>query len=256
MVIMLCEELELNGIEVISANTDGIVVKLYKSNKAVYDSIISNWKEYTKMGLDSEEYKRYVNRDINNFLVEEINGKVSYKGALNPKMYLDNLQKGYSMPIVAEAVSNYFIYDKPILETLYECTNILDFCITQNIGRQFHVEYIDDKETAILQKNVRFYASNSGGYIYKVNNNTYTKNGLCAGQKVTVINSLDDKRIEYRDIDYKFYYNEALKIIDPIKLGISPNLKGDRSKGTKSGKSIIKQMSGFYNTLFDDEYES
>lgn len=64
MIMMLCEELELNGIEVVSANTDGIVVKLYKNKKKVFDDIAERWKTTTKFDADSEEYRTYVCRDI------------------------------------------------------------------------------------------------------------------------------------------------------------------------------------------------
>lgn len=253
MIIMLCEELELNGIEVMSANTDGIVIKLHKRNKDKFEEIADNWKKLTGLDADSEEYKCYINRDINNYIVEELNGKLSYKGALNPFMYKVDLQKGYDMPVIAQAVVNYFIYNKPILETLYESKNILDFCKTQNIGRQFHVEFTKNNKHEILQRNVRFYASNKGGVIEKVNNTTGARNELCAGRQVIILNTLDDVKIEYRNIDYGYYYQEVLKIIDPIKLNISPNQKGDPSKGIKSGKALIKRMSCQYNKLFDDD---
>lgn len=252
LLLKLCEELELNGIEVMSANTDGIVVKVYKKDKENYDYIINKWQEDTKLGLDSEEYECYINRDINTYVIKEINEKISYKGALNPKMYAVDLQKGYDMPIVAQAVVNYFLYNKPVLETLYECKNILDFCKTQNVGKQFHVEITKGTNSEILQRNVRFYVSNKGSVIEKVNNNILSRNNLCAGQQVTILNTLDDKRIEYRNINYNYYYKEALKIIDPIKLNISPNQKGDSRIGAKSGKALIKQMSGQYQSLFDD----
>lgn len=252
MILMLCEELELNGIEVISANTDGIVVKLYKKDKDKFENISNNWKQLTKLDADAEEYKCYINRDINNYIVEEINGKTTYKGVLHPKMYAIDLSKGYDMPVVAQAVVNYFIYNKPVLETLYECNNILDFCKSQNVGRQFHVEFDDGVTCTELQRNVRFYVSNQGGSVKKVNNNTLIKSNLCVGYKVTVLNSLDDKRIEYRNINYNYYFKEALKIIDPIKLGISTKQKGDVKAKLKSGKMLIKKHSGMYNSLFDD----
>jgi hypothetical protein len=76
---------------------------------------------------------------------------------------------------------------------------------------------------------------------------------MCAGYRVKVLNTLDDKPITQRDIDYEYYYNEALKLIDPIMLGISPNQKGDKSKGTKSGKALLKKYGGgSYASLFDD----
>lgn len=252
MIMMLCEALELAGIEVMSANTDGIVVKLFKKNKEVFEQVSTEWKKLTRLEADSEEYKCYINRDINNYIIEELNGKLSYKGALNPLMYRIDLQKGYDMPIVAQAVVNYFIYNKPVLETLYECRNILDFCKTQNVGKQFHVEFTKGSTRTILQRNVRFYVANKGGIIDKVNDNTGNRNGLCAGKQVIVLNTLDDVRIEYRNINYSYYYQEALKIIDPIKLSISPNQKGNAAKGIKSGKVLLKKMSGQYNSLFDD----
>lgn len=64
MIMMLCEKLELAGIEIMSANTDGIVVKLYKKYKAKFDEITNDWMNETKLGADSEEYKCYINRDI------------------------------------------------------------------------------------------------------------------------------------------------------------------------------------------------
>ena len=39
MMLMLVEELELNNIHVLSANTDGIVIKLYKRDIDVYNRI-------------------------------------------------------------------------------------------------------------------------------------------------------------------------------------------------------------------------
>lgn len=171
---------------------------------------------------------------------------------MNPKMYAVDLTKGYSMPVVAQAVSNYFLDNKPILESLYECTNILDFCITQNVGHQFHVEYTINGSTNILQRNVRYYVSNNGGILEKVHNETNARSGLCAGSQVNILNTLDDKRIELRDINYSYYYNEALKIINPIKLQISPNQKGDAHNGIKSGKALLKQYSGQFQSLFDD----
>lgn len=256
MVMMICEELEINNIEVMSANTDGIVVKLYKKDKSKFEQIVNNWLFLTQLEADSEEYECYVNRDINNYVIKELNGKVSYKGALNPKMYAVDLTKGYDMPIVAKAVCDYFLENKPVLETLHECKNILDFCKTQNVSdKKYKIEFITNKNKEELQTNVRFYVSNNGGIIEKVEKFTNLRTGLCAGQTVTILNSLDDKDIIYRDINYMYYYNEAMKIIDPIKLRISPNQKGDKNKGTKSGKALLKKYSGSYNTLFDDNEE-
>ena len=251
-ILMLCEELELNGIPVISANTDGIVVKLYSDKKEDFERITKAWQEYTGLSADSEDYQRYTCRDINNYIAEELDGKVDYKGDLNPYLYKENLQKGYDEPIVAEAVSKFFIEDKPVIETLYECKDVLMFCKTQNIGKKYTACYVDTEEHNI-QRNVRFYVSNRGGYLFKKEFGGKLNN-LCAGFKVTILNTLDDTPIELRDINYNYYYQEAMKIIDPIQLGISPQQKEDRLTGQKSGRALLKKYSGISGdlSLFDD----
>lgn len=172
-------------------------------------------------------------------------------------MYLEDLKKGYDMPIVAESVVNYFLYKTPIMDTLYQAKNILDFCKTQNIGKQFHVEETIVKDGEIIhkvsQRNCRFYVSNNGTVIEKVNSLANIRSKLCAGYKCTILNSLDDKDIFLRDINYQYYYNEALKIINPIKLGISPSQKGNVIHKTKSGKALLKKYSGITQTLFDED---
>ena len=250
-ILMLCEELELNNIEVISANTDGIVVKLYKRDKAKFDEIATRWQENTKLSADSDEYKSYINRDINNYFAETLDGKIEYKGDYNPNIYKEDLTKGYSMPVVTKAVINYFTKDIPVLETLYNETDILSFCSTQNIGHKFHIEYYIGSKKIEMQRQIRYYASKSGGNLFKVDETNH-RNNLCQGYKVKVLNSLDDEPIANRDIDYQYYYSEALKLIDPIKLGISPNLKANPTNKTKSGKSLIRKYSGDYTSLFDD----
>ena len=250
-ILMLCEELELNGIPVVSANTDGIVVKLDYTKEELFDTITSNWLEYTGLSADSEDYTKYICRDINNYFAEETNGKIDYKGDLNPYMYMENLAKGYNAPIVAKAVVEYFLHDKPVLETFYESNDILDFCKTQNIGRKFKAIYVDTEQHEV-QRNVRFYVSNNGGQLFK-QSPEMKLNNLCAGNRVTILNTLDDTNINLRDINYNYYYEEALKIIDPIQLGISPQQKGNPLKGIKSGKALLKKYGGGDTlSLFDD----
>ena len=262
MTMTMIEELELNGIHVISANTDGIVIKLPRDKFDVYKDITDRWNEFNKIGADYEEYVEIVSRDVNNYFDVQWDAKkqkesVEYKGSLDPKQYLKELRKGYDMPVVALAVYNFFRYNKPVMQTLKEHTDILDFCKTQNVGKQFEVVYevMEDGKlkTVHSQRHVRFYVSTKGVVIQKENKVDNKRSRLASGLPVQILNILDDKPIEERNINYKYYRDEAYKIIDPIKLGISPNQKGDKTRGTKSGKALIKTYSEQYLTLFDDD---
>ena len=257
MTMTLIEELELNGIHVISANTDGIVIKLPRDKFNVYKEITDRWNETNKMGADYEEYQMIASRDVNNYFDIQTDGTIEYKGALDPKQYLKELKKGYDAPVVAIAVFEYLVNNVPVMTTLRNHKDILDFCKTQNVGRQFEVVY-DVCEKGVIthihsQRHVRFYVSTKGVIIQKENKTTGARSNLAGGNTVCILNSLDDLPIEERNINYSYYYNECYKIIDPIMLGISPTQKGDRNKRILSGKAIIKKNSHQYNTLFDDE---
>lgn len=256
MVMMVIESLELAGIHVISANTDGIIVKLYKDKEEQFKTITDNWCKFNKMTADSERYKIFITRDINNYFNVQTNGNIEFKGALDPKQYLKDLKKGYDEPIVAKAVFEYFTNNIPISETLRKHTDILDFCKTQNVGKQFDVVYsiVENGKikTITSQRHVRFYVSTKGVIIQKQHKVTKKRSNLASGKPVVILNSLDDKPIEERNIDYGYYYEECYKIIDPIKLGISPNLKANKRLNTKSGKALIKARARQYNSLFDN----
>lgn len=257
MALMLVEELELNGIHCVSANTDGIIVKCPRDKIELCNTIERNWCETNKLTIDSEYYDLFVTRDINNYVDRQEDGKLEYKGALDPKQYIKDLKKGYDMPVVAKAACDYFLNGTPVMETLRNHKDILDFCKTQNVGKQFEVVYQKVENGKVIdvhsQRHVRFYVSTKGVIIMKENVNSNQRSVLASGKPVIILNKLDDKDISLRNIDYKYYYEEAYKIINPIKLGISPNQKGDKNKKTLSGKALLKKNFGLYNSLFDNE---
>ena len=259
MTLSLIEELELVGIHVISANTDGIIIKLPNDKREIFKSITDKWNIDNKMSADGEEYKMIVSRDVNNYFVVQSNDKLECHGALDPNQHIKNLSKGYDMPIVAHAVLEYFLHNTPIMETLHNHTDILDFCKTQNVGKQFNVVYnkvVDGKIVKVeSQRHVRFYVSTKGFIIQKENITTGAKVSLASNKPVVILNSLDDMDISERNINYAYYYEECYKIIDPIKLGISSSQKANANNKTKSGKSLIKKYAKEYNSLFDDEQQ-
>ena len=259
MTMTLCESLELAGIHVVSANTDGIVIKLPYDKVDVYNQICKEWNETNRMSADDEHYKMLVSLNVNNYFDIQSNDKLEYKGALDPKQYIKDLKKGYDMPIVATAVFEYFAHGVSVMDTLRNHKDILDFCKTQNVGKQFEVVYekvVNGKRIEVRsQPHVRFYVSTRGVVIMKEHKLTGKRSVLASGKPVQILNLLDDKDISERNIDYAYYYEEAYKIINPIKLGISPNQKGNAKNKTLSGKVLLKKNFGLYNSLFDNEEE-
>lgn len=252
--LMLIEKLELAGIHVISANTDGIVTIVPRELEQTADDICHWWEKHLALELEFTYYTKYVTEGVNSYLTIKRGGSSKFKGRMNPKMFLEDLSKGYNSPIVAKCVTEYFINGTPVMETLRNAKSILDFCRTQNVNHKYRLEFthvIDGKiVTDIVQRNTRFYISSTGGTLMKVesmgwneyNEEQVKKSSLCAGQRVSICNTVDDTDISELNVNYLYYYNEAMAIIEPIEQ--SRNNKG-------KGKRLVKKYYGMRNTLFD-----
>lgn len=252
--LMLIEKLELAGIHVISANTDGIVTIVPRKLEQTADDICHWWEKYLGLELEFTYYTKYVTEGVNSYLTVKRGGSSKFKGRMNPKMFLEDLSKGYNSPIVAKCVTEYFINGTPVMETLRNAKSILDFCRTQNVDHKYRLEFthvVDGKiRTDVVQRNTRFYISSTGGTLMKVESMGWNDNGeeqvkkssLCAGQRVSICNTVDDTDISELNVNYLYYYNEAMAIIEPIEQ--SRNNKG-------KGKRLVKKYYGMRNTLFD-----
>lgn len=252
--LMLIERLEAKGIHIISANTDGIVSIIPSDKFEIYCNTCHQWEK--DLGLTGEftPYIKYVTEGVNSYLTVKPGNGRKFKGRMNPKMYLEDLTKGYNSPIVAKAVTEYFINGTPVMDTLRNTKSILDFCRTQNVANKYYIEYthVVDSKLVVekVQRNTRFYVSLTGGALMKVENLGWDKNNnpklkkssLCSGQRVTVCNLVEDKDISELNINYLYYYNECMAIIEPIEQ--SRNNKG-------KGKRLVKKYYGMRNTLFD-----
>lgn len=252
--LMLIEKLELAGIHVISANTDGIVTIVPRKLEQTADDICHWWEKHLGLELEFTYYTKYVTEGVNSYLTVKRGGSSKFKGRMNPKMFLEDLSKGYNSPIVAKCVTEYFINGTPVMETLRNAKSILDFCRTQNVNHKYRLEFthvVDGKiRTDVVQRNTRFYISFTGGTLMKVesmgwnerNEEQVKKSSLCAGQRVSICNIVDDTDISELNVNYLYYYNEAMAIIEPIEQ--SRNNKG-------KGKRLVKKYYGMRNTLFD-----
>lgn len=252
--LMLIEKLELAGIHVISANTDGIVTIVPRELEQTADDICHWWEKHLGLELEFTYYTKYVTEGVNSYLTVKRGGSSKFKGRMNPKMFLEDLSKGYNSPIVAKCVTEYFINGTPVMETLRNAKSILDFCRTQNVNHKYRLEFthvVDGKiRTDVVQRNTRFYISSTGGTLMKVesmgwnerNEEQVKKSSLCAGQRVSICNTVDDTDISELNVNYLYYYNEAMAIIESIEQ--SRNNKG-------KGKRLVKKYYGMRNTLFD-----
>jgi len=229
-ILMLVEEFVLNGIEVVSANTDGVLCKVLKEQKEKYDSICKEWCEKTKFLLEFAQYKKYIAKDINNYLAIKHNGTIKPNGRFIPQ---NGILKGYNYPIIGLALQAYFIDGIKPEDFLRNHKDIFDFCKVQKIKDDYelysqvinrtvithgkkkayvHPKIIDEVVSEkIEQRATRFFVSKQGVKLVKKRGDEQVM--LCSGL-VTIINDYFES--EDYNIDYSFYENEIYKIINKI----------------------------------------
>lgn len=149
--LMLIESVELVGIEVVSANTDGIVIKCPVTRKVELDQIISDWEKQTKFVTEETKYKAIYCRDVNNYIAIKEDGKCKLKGAYSKA----GLQKNPTSEICIDAVIAMLTEGIEVEQTIQNCKDVTKFLIVRNVRGGAH------KDGLYLGKVVRFYFSTS-----------------------------------------------------------------------------------------------
>lgn len=233
LLLMLAEKLTQIGCRIVQANTDGLFVLLKKDIYSKVNSICREWEQLTKLTLEEDRFKAMYQYAINDYFAITEDNKVKEKGMFITTV---KLGKGLTPKIIPKAIISFFKDGIPVEDTIKNCTDIRDFLMSEKTGKQWHVEYMNEEQ----QRTNRFYASTNGGYLWKWKDTghkegeiiTYTEpyvgehkykasarqyQNMLTASGVTLLNKFDDKPIEERKINYRYYIMEAYKIIRDLK---------------------------------------
>ena len=221
MILMLIEKFDLLGAKIVQSNTDGILIKIKKSLLPEIEKAKDEWCKLTKLSMSKEEFERFYQYDVNNY----IGVKKGFKETKDPELikkkgfFVDeiNLGKGMSPKVIAKSLINYFVYNISPEETLKEDKDIKDYLTYQRVSRDFIVEYNGEKALHIN----RFYMSTNGGILIKYKMEKGGKaqaTRLCATSPVTIYNKFEDKPFEEYKVNYRYYKNEIYKIINELEI--------------------------------------
>ena len=108
--------------DLIQSNTDGILVKL-RNNREQVESICREWMARTGMVLEFDEFVKVIQRDVNNYIIVAADGSYKSKGIVVKKQ--DRLD--YDTPIINTAVTNYFVKNIPVEDTINGCNELIQF---------------------------------------------------------------------------------------------------------------------------------
>ena len=226
--LMLIERMELAGIHVVSANTDGITMQVPKLLEDTYLAIVQQWEKETGLGTEETIYDALYSRDVNNYLAVKPGGKVKGKGIFgnpwtDPKLAIFRFHKNPMHIICTEAVEAFLVHGVPLVDTVYACNDINRFtCIQKGGGNSDGVSYggvyvEPDAEPLYLGRAVRwYYAKDSKGMIVRSHNG----NMVSRTEGCRPLMSLPSELPE--DLDRDWYVAEARSMLESF--GLPPGI--------------------------------
>lgn len=215
--LMLIECLELRGIQVISANTDGVVIRCPKMRMQELEFYIKAWEQQTGFITEDTRYSAYYARDVNSYIavkqkfdkqtkawLKEVDG-AKMKGAYAPT----GLQKNPTNRICVDAVESLLTKNVPIVETIRNCKDIRKFVSVRKAKGGAVKVYGDSTE--YLGVSLRWYYATgvSGEIVYASSGNKVPRSDG-AKPLMKLPKELPD------DIDFEWYEREAAKILREI----------------------------------------
>lgn len=220
--LMLIEAYELNGIHVISSNTDGVTIQINKSLINKVEGINKWWMELTKYELERTDYSKMIFSTVNDYIAVKTNGELKFKGDF---LIDTELHKNKSYRIIRLALKEYFLNNINPEEFVKNHKNIFDFCIRAKASKDFHYEGIKDGKTTIYNKLIRYFIANDGEKLLKIKNpecqtNAAELSEVNAGEwKSIVCNYLPkEKQEEYlKIVNHKFYLEKINEMIFKIE---------------------------------------
>lgn len=153
MLLMLIEMVEPHA-QLVQSNTDGILLKLKSiDDYDILDDVVYEWECATGMKMEFELFSKVFQKDVNNYILIDDNGKIKSKGGYVKK--LSNLD--YDLPIVNKALINYMVHGISVEDTVLKCDDLKEFQMVSKISSKYH--HILHGDEILKEKCIRVFAS-------------------------------------------------------------------------------------------------
>ena len=204
---MLLEHLHKSGIKVLSANTDGINVKIKKSQKAYVDSLVKWWCGQTDFVMDYNHYAQISYRDVNNYFYIHQTGYVKGIGIFAG----DGIRKSPDNSIVRDAIFAFAKDGIPVEKTVFECTDPFAFLTLRKVTGGAM------KDGELLGGTVRWYRSDATttAILSVKPNASGTHNQVAGSENGMPLMDVEPGNMP-PDIDYQWYIDEAYRVMAQI----------------------------------------
>jgi len=232
---------DIPGLKIVQLNTDGIMVECDTTDLKLLDEICDEWQARTGFELEEDSVVRIAQKDVNNYVEVQPDGKAKAKGGYLVKgvSTVGAFNINNSCCIVATALKEYFVNGTPVEETINGCNDVFQFQIVAKAGAKYKEAYhLVDGEKQPVQKVNRVYATADERYgkLFKVKAEDDSTAKIESLPEHCIIDN--DNHLTINDVDKTFYIEMANKRINDFK-GIKPEKKkgGHKKMATTTKKT-------------------
>ena len=211
--LMLIEAFHLNHIQVISANTDGVLVHINESQLKTFEQCKTDWSKQTKYELEDEHFDMICIRDVNSYIAHSPDGSLKQKG----KFTKPNLKKDVQAYAVTQMAIDYLL-NEITPENSYKAHdfNIYDFLYSFSATRDFEVFLESEGLRDKLTKTNRWYKSTTNqNQLIKFGGKNQNWNRIPNGADIQIFNRVPDESIP-DDLNLVHYFAEVYKLVKTI----------------------------------------
>ena len=218
LLVDLIDKLEaIEGFELIQSNTDGLIIKIPDTDKHFnqLDDICFEWEQRTGMGLGFDFIDEIWQKDVNNYIFRDVDGKLERKGGYVKELSdLDN-----NLPIVNAAIVNYLTKGISPETTILFCDDLKQFQMICKISSKYKCLIHNGKP--LTEKCVRVFASkNNDGGLYKLHQNkTKPDKFPSTPENCFIVNDDVNNMSVPAKLDRQFYINMAKERLSGYGIG-------------------------------------
>jgi hypothetical protein len=245
--LILIDRLWEQGIDCVSANTDGVTLLFDECDEELVRVIAHKWEKDTGFNLERADYAILAKRDVNSYIAIQTDGKIKSKGSLSPTY---DIMHNPSGNVILESIIEGLKYGSKsvVIEKIFACKDLTKFLIIRKVQGG-----ATDQDGNYIGSVVRWYWSTS---------KTETLNYVQSGNKVPDSEGaqqvVDLPTGFPTDVDYDRYIEKALEIWDnitqPCELG--RNIRAEKLRyygftpvpSNHSGSTVVTEGYDFSST--------
>ena len=145
-------------IDFININTDGIMFAINKREEKIAVDTVSEWEKVTGFVMERDDFKKVIQKDVNNYIGIKSDGKIKTKGGY-VSLYKGGNFKTNSLQIIDKSIVEYLVNNIPPETTINNCKDIFAFQQIAKTGGSYEgsYHYVNGKREPIQKVN-RIYA--------------------------------------------------------------------------------------------------